>query len=168
MHAAIAAVVAILILAGCAGQQSASPSTGATSSTPSAASSPEPLFVMIVDAGCVASPASVGEVNGGRHVWRLRNHLPGLASFQLIRLHGSYRDAAGWFRARSSDPGALTDEPPFIAEELSRVLVNPGATGMLTDELRSGLHAILCFALDEHEDIVAAYLAGPFAVASEP
>jgi len=167
MHVSIAAVVAILILAGCAGQQPASPSTGATSSTPPAASSPESLFVMIGDAGCVASPASIGEVNGGSNVWRLRNQSAGLASFQLIRLDGSYRDADHWFR-RSSDSGALTEAPPFIAEELSRVVVNPGATGLLSDDLGPGVHAIICFALDEHEDIAAAYLTGPFAVAIGP
>lgn len=168
MHASIAAVVGLFILAGCAGQQPASPSTGATNPTPSAASSPDPMFVMIGEAGCVASPASIGEVSGGRNVWRLRNQLTGLASFQLIRLDGSYRDAAHWFRERSSDPAAPPEEPPFIAQELSRVLVDPGATGLLTDDLGPGVHAIICFALDEHEDIVTAYLAGPFAVANEP
>lgn len=167
MHRSIAAVVAILILAGCAGQLPASASARATRSTPSAASSPAPLFVMLGDAGCVASPATMGEVLGGRNVWRLRNQLAGLASFQLVRLNGSYRDAADWFRERSS-AGAPAEEPPFIAQELSRVLVNPGATGLLTDDLGPGVHAIICFALDEHEDIVAAYLTGPFAVGSGP
>jgi hypothetical protein len=164
MKTPIAAVLAILTVAGCAGQPAPSPNTGAATSTSSAAASPEPLFVMITETGCTASPASMGEVNAGRNVWSVLNRLAGPASFQLMRIEGSYHDAADWFEdaAMSQAPG---DEPPFIAEELSRVLVAPGATELLTDELGPGVHAIVCFVLDEHEDIVTAYLAGPFTVA---
>jgi hypothetical protein len=164
MKAPIAAVLAILTLAGCAGQPPASTNAGSTTSTPSAAASPEPLFVMITETGCSASPASIGEVNAGRNVWTVRNQLAGPASFQLMRIDGSYRDAAGWFREAQMGQ-APEDEPPFIAKELSRVLVASGARGLLTDELGPGVHAIVCFVLDEHEDIVTAYLAGPFIVA---
>ena len=47
---------------------------------------------------------------------------------------------------------------------LVAALVAPGGTELLTDALGPGVHAIVCFVLDEHEDIVAAYLAGPFTV----
>ena len=164
MKTSIAALVAILMLAGCAGQQAAPTNGGSTNPTPSAAASPKPLFVMITETGCSASPASIGEVNAGRNVWNLRNHRAGPASFQLMRIDGSYRDAAGWFREEAMGQ-TPKDEPPFIAEELSRVLVAPGATELLMDELGPGVHAIVCFVLDEHDDIVTAYLAGPFTVA---
>jgi hypothetical protein len=154
-----AAIVAILMLAGCAAQPAAPTTARPTDSTPSATASPEPLFVMITETGCAASPASIGEIESGRHAWNLRNLLAGPTSFQLMRIDGSYREAAGWFY------GGTTAEPPFIAEELSRVLVAPGATGLLTDDLGPGVHAIVCFVLDEHEDIVTSYLAGPFIVA---
>ncbi|HET6744806.1 MAG TPA: hypothetical protein VFH90_03045 [Candidatus Limnocylindria bacterium] len=166
MQTLIAALIAILVLAGCAGEQ-ASPSGAASASlTPSAAATPRPLFVQLTDAGCVTTPASIDDVSGDK-TWKLQNRSAGLASFQLMRIEdGSFDDLSAFFR------GTLVPEPsqppeglPFVEEELERVIVQSGDEGTLTDQPGPGLYGVACIVLDEHEDIVTVYLTGPFTVA---
>jgi hypothetical protein len=62
------------------------------------------------------------------------------------------------------EPSPCAGGLPFVEEELSRVVVEPGTEGSLTDELDSGQFGILCIVLDENETIVTVYLTGPFSV----
>ena len=166
MQTPSATLVAILVLAGCAGAQSTPTSGASASSTPSATPGQRPLFVQLTDTGCATTPASMEGVSDGRNTWRLLNQSTSLASFQLMQIEdGSFDKLASFFQ------GTLVPEPsqppeglPFVIREMERVKVESGDEGTLTSNLGSGVHGIACIFLDEHEDIVSVQLIGPFTV----
>lgn len=165
MKASIAALTAILVLASC--MSVAAPADDASSS-PSPSASPKPILVMMTESGCGAAPSTVGDVDSGRNSWRLRNQSARLASFQLVQIEdGSFDDLNAYFRGtlEGPEPSPGAGGLPFVEAELSRVVVEPGAEGTLTDDLGPGLFGMLCFVLDDQDDIVTVYLAGPFSVA---
>jgi hypothetical protein len=164
MQTSIAALLAVIFLAGCAGAQ-ASPSGAASApATPSATASPQPLFVQLTDEGCATTPASLRDMSPGTVTWRLQNQSTSLASYQLLHIEeGSFDELDAFFRGSPvPSPSPETDGLPFVIKELERVIVESGDEGLLTDEVGPGLYAIACIVLDEHEDIVTVHLIGPF------
>ena len=169
MRTSIAALMAVLVLAGCAGEQASPTSTLAVSSTPSVTPTPRPLFVQLTDESCVTTPASLEDLTAGATSWTLRNRVTTLASFQLLHVEDdSFDELRDFFGGRL---GAAPDQPgdglPFVIEELERVIVESGDAGMLTDNVGPGVHGVLCIVLDEQEDIVKVYLTGPFTVSED-
>jgi hypothetical protein len=47
------------------------------------------------------------------------------------------------------------------AVERSGPVVSGGMRDLAADSLASGTYAVVCVALDEHKDIITAYIAGP-------
>ena len=167
MKTSISALTAVLVLAGCTSV--AAPTNRASSqATPSAVPTPKPMLVMMTESGCGAAPSTIGDVDSGRNSWRLRNQSARLASFQLVQIEEDSFDKLdahlrGTLEGPEPSPGA--GGLPFVVMELIREVVEPGAEGSLADELGPGLFGILCFVLDDQDDIITVYLAGPFTVA---
>ena len=89
----------------------------------------------------------------------------GPANFELVRLEGTFEEADEFLTDVREGVEPAPGELPFIAEEADRALVEPGETGELAAEVTTGTYAVVCVALDEDEDIITAYVVGPYAVA---
>lgn len=166
MKTSIATLTAIFALASCASVTAPSEQASSTASQ-SAAATPIAMLVTMTESGCSSAPSSIGDVNAGQNSWKLRNQSASLASFQLVRIEdGSFDKLNALFLGtlEGPEPSPGAGGLPFVEEELSRVVVEPGTEGSLTDELDSGQFGILCIVLDENETIVTVYLTGPFSV----
>jgi hypothetical protein len=162
MHAyAVASLVAILAAcSGTAASPSAPPPASRSASPSEAALTPE---VTLTDTGCTSAPA---DLPPGTARFTIRNDSSSLANFELLRISGTFEEFRDQFLPDESD--AAGETPPGelanVEEEIRRLLVEPGATGTLVGGVASGLHAVVCVVLDEHEDIVIAYPVGPYTV----
>jgi hypothetical protein len=173
MHGYPAACL-VVILAACGA--TASPSVLPSASPPaspsespsvrpsvSSAASPAGPEVTLTDAGCTSTPS---DLPPGTARFTIRNDSSSLANFELLRISGTFEEFRDQFLPDESD--AAGETPPGelanVEEEIRRLLVEPGATGTLVGGVASGLHAVVCVVLDEHEDIVIAYPVGPYTV----
>ena len=150
----VLALTALALLAGCgsAGQPSASPSTSASGPA-------EPSQVTLRDNGCSGPSAAIP---AAASISVENETSTGPANFELVRLTGTFEEADEFLtEARAGDKPA-PGELPFIAEEADRAFVEPGDTGELAAELAGGTYAVVCVALDEREDIIMAFVVGPY------
>jgi hypothetical protein len=151
-------VSAVVFVSGCGGSavQSASPSVQVTQL-------PAPQLVALTDDGCSSNPAGI--VPPGVVTITVQNGTStGPANFELVRLAGTFEEADQFL----ADVRSGLESPPgelfFIAEEADRSLVDIGAAGELVAELRAGTYAVVCVPLDENEDIITAFVVGPYSV----
>lgn len=153
-----AATTALVVLIGCgptAGSSASSPIPG----TPTPAA-PE---VTLTDVGCEAG--GTADISSGKTSINVRNdRSSGPANFELVRLVGTFEEADKLLADVRAGVIPPPGELPFIATEADRTYVDRGATGELAATLAAGTHAVLCVPLDEHDDIITAYLVGPYAV----
>ena len=152
------AVLTFFLITGCGGGavSSDSNSLGQTAS-------PLSPHVTLTDSDCKSD--SAGEVRTGTTSFTVGNEAStGPANFELVRLAGTFEEADQFLTdvraGLESPPGEL----PFITEEADRAFVDPGGTGELSGDLIVGAYAIVCVRLDENEDIINAYVVGPYTV----
>ena len=149
-------LTALVFVAGCGGG-------GAQSESPSAlASGPQDSRqVTLTDGGCSGSSASIPAM---ARITVQNETSTGPANFELVRLEGTFEEADQFLTDVREGVEPAPGELPFIAEEAERTLVEPGETGELEAELAAGTYAVVCVALDEGEDIITAYVVGPYTV----
>ena len=136
---------------------------GTVSPSPTDTASPATHGITLTDSGC--TPDSAGDVPSGTTSFDVRNDSStGPANFELVRLSGTFDDAEQFMADVRAGVIPPPGELPFIAEEADRTLVEPGEAGELAAALTAGAYAVVCVALDEDEDIITAYVVGPYTV----
>jgi hypothetical protein len=149
-----------MVLTGCGPTAAPSPSPSpSVPATPVAAA----VEVTLTDAGCEAT--STGEMASGPASITVRNERSsGPANFELLRLVGTFEEADQFLADVRAGVEPAPGELPFIDEEADRTYVDRTAVGALEADLTAGTHAVLCVALDEGDDIITAFIVGPYEV----
>jgi hypothetical protein len=163
-----------LVLAACdasAAVESTDAEPGATTAetgTTAASVGVERFLATLISTGCAANWPGPIEA-GGMTTFEVRNHTSSLASFQLLRLHGSYDEFTRAFadiqqRNAAGEDLDVDAELADVIEPGQRIQVEVSESGEIVTEATPGDYAMWCISLDEHEDIVTAWTAGPFTV----
>jgi hypothetical protein len=149
-------IAGVVLVAGSGGSAAPSESPSAAATGP-----PPAPQVTLTDDGCSAD--SVGAIPGGMTGITVHNDSStGPANFELVRLVGTFEEAAQFMADVRAGVEPPPGELPFIAEEADRTLVDRGETGELEADLAAATYAVVCVALDENDDIITAYVVGPF------
>jgi uncharacterized cupredoxin-like copper-binding protein len=162
------AVVGVAVAA-CDGSAGTESSTAATDTPTTASAGSVAAVATLTDDGC--TPTAAEPIVAGETAFTVHNDTSLLASFQLIRLRGTYDEfTEAWAGIRQQEAaGEETDfdavMAPFI-EEGERIHVEAGESGELQSDVPVGNYAMWCITLDEHEDIVDPWTVGPYTVIS--
>ena len=158
--------VAGVALAACDGSAAIESTT--TAGTPTTASvGPALAMATLTDTGCTATAPQ--PIEAGVTAFTVQNDTPLLASFQLIRLLGSYDEfTQAWAdikeREAAGEEVDMDAELAPLIEEGERIQVEAGEPGELQSEVPSGDYAMWCITLDEDTNIVAPWTVGPYTV----
>jgi hypothetical protein len=131
-------------------------------------SSPGPIITTLTSGGCTVEAPGPIEA-GGWTTFEVRNNTSSLASFQLLRMHGTYDEFTRAFadiqqRNTAGEDLDVEAELADLIDHGQRIQVEAGESGEIVTELTPGDYAMWCISLDEHEDIVTAWTAGPYTV----
>jgi uncharacterized cupredoxin-like copper-binding protein len=160
------AVVGVAVAA-CDGSATTESTAAATGTPTPASEGPAAAVATLTDDGC--TPNAGEPIVAGETTFTVQNDTSLLASFQLIRLHGTYEEfTEAWAGIRQQEAaGEEVDMDavlaPFI-EEGERIQVEAGESGELRSDVPAGEYAMWCITLDEDTQIVDAWTVGPYTV----